>query len=93
MKRAVRVFNVEHIKELEFAAVYYVGLDRLTKLKPDLFGKYLYVAVRPVFVAWPATKPFQLCWSLLGINSLPNGRFRNHASVTGDEQGWRSCSH
>lgn len=40
---AVRVFNVEHIKGLEFEAVFFVGLDRLAKLKPDLFDKYLYV--------------------------------------------------
>jgi len=40
---AVRVFNVEHIKGLEFEAVFFVGLDRLVIQKPDLFDKYLYV--------------------------------------------------
>ncbi|MBV5275892.1 MAG: ATP-binding domain-containing protein [Lamprocystis purpurea] len=39
----VRVFAVEHIKGLEFEAVFFVGVDRLADLHPELFGKYLYV--------------------------------------------------
>lgn len=40
---AVRVFNVEHIKGLEFEAVFFVGVDTLAGNLPDLFDKYLYV--------------------------------------------------
>lgn len=40
---AVRVFNVQHIKGLEFEAVFFVGIDRLAKSYPELFGNYLYV--------------------------------------------------
>lgn len=40
---AVRVFNVEHIKGLEFEAVFFVGIDKLAASQPDLFDKYLYV--------------------------------------------------
>lgn len=40
---AVRVFNVQHIKGLEFEAVFFVGIDRLAERHPDLFDKYLYV--------------------------------------------------
>ena len=40
---AVRVFNVQDIKGLEFEAVFFIGLDRLAKTYPDLFDKYLYV--------------------------------------------------
>lgn len=40
---AVRVFNVKHIKGLEFEAVFFVGVDRLAENQPDLFDKYLYV--------------------------------------------------
>ena len=40
---AVRVFNVQHIKGLEFEAVFFAGLDRLEASHPDLFDKYLYV--------------------------------------------------
>ena len=40
---AVRVFNVQHIKGLEFEAVFFVGVDRLAADQPDLFDKYLYV--------------------------------------------------
>jgi superfamily I DNA/RNA helicase len=39
----VRVFDVEHIKGLEFEAVFFVGVNRLAAAKPDLFDKYLYV--------------------------------------------------
>lgn len=40
---AVRVFNVEHIKGLEFEAVFFVGVDKLATSMPDVFDKYLYV--------------------------------------------------
>lgn len=40
---AVRVFNIEHIKGLEFEAVFFVGIDALAKELPELFDKYLYV--------------------------------------------------
>ena len=40
---AVRVFNVQHIKGLEFEAVFFVGIDRLAESHPEIFDKYLYV--------------------------------------------------
>jgi hypothetical protein len=39
----VRVFAVEHIKGLEFEAVFFVGVDELATRLPELFDKYLYV--------------------------------------------------
>jgi len=39
----VRVFDVQHIKGLEFEAVFFVGIDELAKRFPELFDKYLYV--------------------------------------------------
>jgi hypothetical protein len=39
----VRVFAVEHIKGLELEAVFFIGVDRLADLQPELFDKYLYV--------------------------------------------------
>ena len=39
----VRVYNVQHIKGLEFEAVFFVGVDTLADAKPDLFDKFLYV--------------------------------------------------
>lgn len=39
----VRVFNVEHIKGLEFEAVFFIAIDRLADREPTLFDKYLYV--------------------------------------------------
>lgn len=39
----VRVFDVKHIKGLEFEAVFFLGVDRLAADRPDLFDKCLYV--------------------------------------------------
>lgn len=39
----VRVFDIQHIKGLEFEAVFFVGIDLLATQNPDLFDKYLYV--------------------------------------------------
>jgi len=39
----VRVFNIRHIKGLEFEAVFFVDLDQTIARHPNLFSKYLYV--------------------------------------------------
>ena len=39
----VRVFDIQHIKGLEFEAVFFVGIDQLAALHPAMFDKYLYV--------------------------------------------------
>lgn len=39
----VRVFDIQHIKGLEFEAVFFVSIDRLAASQPALFDKYLYV--------------------------------------------------
>lgn len=39
----VRVFDIQHIKGLEFEAVFFVGIDQLAAKHPELFDKYLYV--------------------------------------------------
>ncbi len=39
----VRVFDVQHIKGLEFEAAFFIGIDALAEQKPELFDKYLYV--------------------------------------------------
>lgn len=41
--RDVRVFNIRHIKGLEFEAVFFVNLDKTVDQFPDLFAKFLYV--------------------------------------------------
>jgi hypothetical protein len=41
----VRVFNVQHIKGLEFEAVFFVAVDRLAHRLPTLFDRYLFVGV------------------------------------------------
>lgn len=39
----VRVFDVQHIKGLEFEAVFFLGIDQLAEALPQLFDRYLYV--------------------------------------------------
>ncbi|HIM97691.1 MAG TPA: hypothetical protein EYM57_07330 [Gammaproteobacteria bacterium] len=39
----VRVFDIRHIKGLEFEAVFFVGIDQLAVEQPALFDRYLYV--------------------------------------------------
>lgn len=39
----VRVFDIQHIKGLEFEAVFFISIDQLAELHPALFDKYLYV--------------------------------------------------
>jgi superfamily I DNA and RNA helicase len=39
----IRVFDVQHIKGMEFEAVFFIGIDQLAEKSPRLFDKYLYV--------------------------------------------------
>ena len=44
-EREVRIFDVQHIKGMEFEAVFFVGIDRLAQRIPGLFLRFLYVGV------------------------------------------------
>jgi hypothetical protein len=44
-EQEVRVFDVQHIKGLEFEAVFFVGVDRLAVRLASLFDQYFYVGV------------------------------------------------
>ena len=39
----IRVFDAQHIKGLEFEAVFFKDVDRLAAIYPELFDKFLYV--------------------------------------------------
>lgn len=41
----VRIFSVEHIKGLEFEAVFYINIDEIFRRHPNLIDKYLYVGL------------------------------------------------
>jgi hypothetical protein len=41
----IRVFDIQHVKGLEFEAVFFVGVDTLAQRVPDLFQKYIYVGI------------------------------------------------
>lgn len=39
----IRVFDIQHIKGLEFEAVFFAGVDKLAVNKPELFDRFIYV--------------------------------------------------
>ena len=39
----IRVFDIQHIKGLEFEAVFFAGIDSLALNKPEVFDRYIYV--------------------------------------------------
>lgn len=41
----VRVFDIKHIKGLEFESVFFIDIDDLAEMKPHIFDKYLYVGL------------------------------------------------
>lgn len=44
-RQEVRVFDVQHIKGLEFEGVVFVGIDHLVERLPEIFDRYFYVGV------------------------------------------------
>lgn len=42
-EKTIRVFDIQHIKGLEFQAAFFMDMDSLIQKKPTLFSKYLYV--------------------------------------------------
>ena len=67
---AVRVFNIQHIKGLEFEAAFFVGTDRLAELHPDLFDKYLYVGATRAATYLGMTCEQDLPTSIMGLQKL-----------------------
>lgn len=67
----VRVFDIQHIKGLEFEAVFFVGVDELATRLPDLFDKYLYVgATRAATFLGVTTNGSTLPQALVSLESL-----------------------
>ena len=44
-EREVRIFDIRHIKGMEFEAVFFVGIDVLAQRIPELFHRSLYVGI------------------------------------------------
>ena len=43
LENDLRVFDAQHIKGLEFEAVFFKDVDLLAEMYPELFDKFLYV--------------------------------------------------
>ncbi len=66
----VRVFDIQHIKGLEFEAVFFIGIDRLAELHPALFDKYLYVGITRAATYLGVTCEGALPPAIEGLRSL-----------------------
>jgi hypothetical protein len=40
----VRIFEVQHIKGLEFEAIFFADIDILANREPEMFERYIYVS-------------------------------------------------
>ena len=67
---AVRVFDVQHIKGLEFEAVFFVGIDRFAERHPNLFDKYLYVGATRAATYLGITCERELPARMVGLEKL-----------------------
>jgi hypothetical protein len=63
-EREVRVFDVQHIKGLEFEAVFFISVDRLAERIPDLFRRFVYVGVTRAATYLGVTCEGALPWGL-----------------------------
>ncbi|WP_420430980.1 ATP-binding domain-containing protein [Hyphobacterium sp.] len=66
--RDVRVFNIRHIKGLEFEAVFFVDLDQTVDQFPDLFAKFLYVGATRAATYLGLTFSGDIPTELMGIS-------------------------
>lgn len=67
----VRVFDVRHIKGLEFEAVFFVNVDELAASEPDLFDKFLFVgATRAATYLGLTSKGTELPKAIEGVRNL-----------------------
>ena len=44
-EREVRIFDVRHVKGMEFETVFFVGVDEMAARIPDLFQRLIYVGI------------------------------------------------
>ncbi|MEH2565219.1 hypothetical protein V1289_004846 [Bradyrhizobium sp. AZCC 2289] len=44
-EREVRVFDIRHVKGMEFEAVFFVGVDDMAARNPDMFYRFVYVGI------------------------------------------------
>jgi hypothetical protein len=77
----VRVFDVQHIKGLEFEAVFFVGIDRLAEREPELFDKYLYVGATRAATYLGMTCVGQLPARIAHLKHLFRSAFRPRESA------------
>lgn len=66
----IRVFDVQHIKGLEFEVVFFVDVDRLAGVYPDLFDKFLYVGATRAATYLGLTCSDSLPSAISGLRSM-----------------------
>lgn len=80
----VRVFPVESIKGLEFEAVFYLEIDRMTELHAALVDKYFYVGLSRArsFLAMTYSQSFPERFNCIRNDLATQETFRSHAAHT-----------
>ena len=66
----VRVFDVQHIKGLEFEVVFFIGIDQLANDHPDIFDNYLYVGATRAAIYLGMTCEGELPRKLVALKQL-----------------------
>lgn len=82
----VRVFDIQHIKGLEFEAVFFIGIDQLAALHPALFDKYLYVGTTRAATYLGVTCEGALPPAIEGLRSLFGQHWQAPGADTGTDQ-------
>jgi hypothetical protein len=75
----VRVFDIQHIKGLEFEAVFFIGVDLLAARMPELFQRYIYVGVTRAATFLGITCSQKLPDSLEPVRSFFSGQMWGQA--------------
>ena len=67
-EKTIRVFDIQHIKGLEFQAAFFMDMDDLMRLKPTLYSKYLYVGVTRAATYFGVTFKHEIPKPLTDVN-------------------------
>jgi hypothetical protein len=80
--REVRIFDVRHVKGMEFEAVFFVGIDDMASRNPDMFHRFLYVGITRAATYLGLTCRQALPHSLASVRSHFSGGAWSDAGMT-----------
>jgi len=84
----IRVFDIQHVKGLEFEAAFFVGVDLLARRFPTTFARYLYVGATRAATYLGISCEGQLPVQISHLRESFSGQwpqYSDNPSVTGDQ--------